>query len=252
MGLTSPQFLLSTPKTQSNRGLLEVGSETNLELWADCGPSVFASTFQGILVVAAWDVFEQVIDEVESAWAERRAVSGSITRCWITVIIMPAPTASDPRSPKRAGQLTKISKQPLPKSFTLGKKKKKSVHLLSPRVLQKRSRWGWKWPRETGHRGVLRSQGPPKFLAALMSLPGGGRCFCTSYTVSRRPTQFTGGKCSPAVKPTSIFILPPTLPSYVAWEDAGLSFIFHLRNEGNFSINVIAKKYYEIATTNKK
>lgn len=153
---------------------------------------------------------------------------------------------------KELGSLQKFQSNHCQRALHWEKKKKKSVHLLSPRVLQKRSRWGWKWPRETGHRGVLRSQGPPKFLAALMSLPGGGRCFCTSYTVSRRPTQFTGGKCSPAVKPTSIFILPPTLPSYVAWEDAGLSFIFHLRNEGNFSINVIAKKYYEIATTNKK
>lgn len=41
-------------------------AETNLELRADRGPPVFASAFQGILVIAAGNVFEEVVDEVES------------------------------------------------------------------------------------------------------------------------------------------------------------------------------------------
>jgi hypothetical protein len=40
-------------------------AQTDLELRADSGPPVFASAFQGVLVVAAGDVFKEVIDEVE-------------------------------------------------------------------------------------------------------------------------------------------------------------------------------------------
>ena len=80
-------------------------AETNLELRADRGPPVFASAFQGILVIAAGNVFEEVVDEVESVWAEsRRAMRGAhpIIRCSITVIIMHVPTENNTPRPARA------------------------------------------------------------------------------------------------------------------------------------------------------
>lgn len=42
-----------------------------LELRADRGPPVFASAFQGILIIAAGNVFEEVVDEVESAFSQK-------------------------------------------------------------------------------------------------------------------------------------------------------------------------------------
>lgn len=51
---------------------------------------------------------------------------------------------------------------------------------------------------------------------------------------------------------TRVSVLPPSLPSYGTRADAGLSLIFHLINEGDFRIYDIAKKFYKIATTNKK
>lgn len=52
-------------------------AQTNLELGADCGPPVFASTFQSILVIAAWNVFKEVVDEVESVAAKSRGPWGA-------------------------------------------------------------------------------------------------------------------------------------------------------------------------------
>lgn len=46
-------------------------AHTDLELRADCRPPGFASRFQGVLVVAAGDVFKEVIDEVKPAFPEQ-------------------------------------------------------------------------------------------------------------------------------------------------------------------------------------
>lgn len=62
--------------------------QTDLELWADGGPPVFASAFQGVLVVAARDVFKKVIDEVKPVWRTGRTVRWvhASVRCLVSVI----------------------------------------------------------------------------------------------------------------------------------------------------------------------